>query len=204
MVGAQAKTNLPGAAGAGSDAPKISSLNDADAVWSISSTRDVTIHLELDVEDDVDANLREFVRFTRRGDFKRAEQYYRDNLARHSEHPKVVVEYVRMLLEKGAYGAIHELGIDEVGLAEICRHTIPLCRRRTPHSVEALQLLALVHTARALSDPDLDEAEHAADDVLDFLLDLWMVWEQPPSSHAEVGRKRLGWPRIIANQIATG
>ncbi|KAM7190990.1 hypothetical protein V8F20_009528, partial [Naviculisporaceae sp. PSN 640] len=148
------KTRLPGV-DENAGPPGTLSLNDIDVVWNVSSTKDVTLHLELDVEDDIDTNLGEFIRFTRRGDYKRAEQYYQDNLACHSEQPEVVLEYVRMLVEKGAYKTIRTLGIDEVGLADVCRSPT------APKAVQAVQLLLLLHKARSLSEPDMQATSTA-------------------------------------------
>lgn len=149
-----------------------SSLNDVDVVWNVSSTRDVTLHLELDVEDDIDANLREFVLFTRRGDYKRAEQYYQDNLACHSEQPEVLVEYVRMLVDKGSYKAIRDLGISEFDLENM------LCSPTAPKTSQAVQLLLLLHKARSLSEPNMEYSHNAFIRLREFVRTFRRVKEE--------------------------
>ncbi|KAM7200301.1 hypothetical protein V8F33_004019 [Rhypophila sp. PSN 637] len=168
--GAEDKANATG----------ISSLNDIDAVWNISSSRDVTLHLELDVEDDVDANLEEFSAFARRGDYKRAEKYYQDNLSRHSGQPKVIIEYVRMLVEKGSYKSILDLGIDEDHVADIARSS------RAPHVSEAVQLLLLLHMARIRTDADINATSYAATIASEYLGMLVEDENQYPLNHAQI------------------
>lgn len=74
-----------------------------------STINDITVHLEMDIVDDVESLLEEFSRLKRLGHFKAAEQYFQANLRSFRDFPPVTVEYADMLFEQGAYGRIQGL-----------------------------------------------------------------------------------------------
>ncbi|KFY40283.1 hypothetical protein V494_03583 [Pseudogymnoascus sp. VKM F-4513 (FW-928)] len=75
----------------------------ADVIWSPSSPRDATVHLEIDTEDDIESHLEEFSRTVRLGHFKEAEQHFERHLVDHIDLEPVLLEYMDMLLECGSY-----------------------------------------------------------------------------------------------------
>ncbi|QKX55122.1 uncharacterized protein TRUGW13939_02214 [Talaromyces rugulosus] len=76
---------------------------DVQNVLSPSSTRDTTVHFQMDVQEDVESQLEEFSRLKRLGHFAAAEQYFQNYLAHFLPLRPVVNEYAEMLLEQGAY-----------------------------------------------------------------------------------------------------
>lgn len=72
-------------------------------VLSPSSTRDTTVHFQMDIQEDVESQLEEFSRLKRLGHFAAAEQYFQNYLAHFLPLRPVVNEYAEMLLEQGAY-----------------------------------------------------------------------------------------------------
>jgi hypothetical protein len=79
------------------------------AVLGPSSIHDTTIHLQLDVEEDLETHLEEFSRLKRLGSFKDAEEYFQTNLHEFINVPPVSVEYADMLLTQGAYKRLKAL-----------------------------------------------------------------------------------------------
>ncbi|PHH74136.1 hypothetical protein CDD80_3295 [Ophiocordyceps camponoti-rufipedis] len=65
--------------------------------------QDVTAHLDLPICDDFDAELEEFSRLVRFGDFRAAKEYFEEQLADYRTHPYVFIQYAEMLLEMGDY-----------------------------------------------------------------------------------------------------
>lgn len=73
------------------------------------SNQDTTVHLELEVEEDLESELEEFSRLKRLGHFKAAEQHFQNTLRDYIEAPPLAVEYADMLLQQGAYKRLREL-----------------------------------------------------------------------------------------------
>lgn len=80
-------------------------VEDVDLIWNPASSRDTTIHLELDIEDDLEGHLEEFSRLARLGHFKAAEQQYEQHLIDHIKLEPVLLECMDMLLSRGDYTA---------------------------------------------------------------------------------------------------
>ncbi|OBT53955.1 hypothetical protein VE04_04747 [Pseudogymnoascus sp. 24MN13] len=80
-----------------------SSSDAVNVTWNPSSPRDTTVHLELDVEDDVESRLEEFSRLVRLGHFKEAELHFETHLFDHNDLEPVLLEYSDMLLDRGNY-----------------------------------------------------------------------------------------------------
>lgn len=78
-------------------------LEDADVIWNPSSSRDTTVHLEVDIEDDIEGYLEEFSRLSRLGHFKEAEQRFEQNLIDNIRSEPVLLEYMDMLSNRGDY-----------------------------------------------------------------------------------------------------
>lgn len=71
--------------------------------------QDTTIHLQLDIEHDVEIRLEEFSRLKRLGDFSGAHKYFEENLQEFIHASAVSVELADMLLAQGAYKRLREL-----------------------------------------------------------------------------------------------
>lgn len=82
-----------------------------EIVWDLSRTKDVTLHLELDITEDLDPYLDQFSRFSKTGDYHKAEQFFREHLEDHQDDPYVFVQYAQMLLEMGRYRDINTLKV---------------------------------------------------------------------------------------------
>jgi hypothetical protein len=78
-------------------------IQDFEAVLAPSKTKDVTVHVELSIVEDLDGLLETFCCLKRLGHFLAAEQYFKENLQRYLEVPPVMIEYADMLLEQGNY-----------------------------------------------------------------------------------------------------
>ncbi|KAL4735777.1 hypothetical protein BDV11DRAFT_173504 [Aspergillus similis] len=78
----------------------------AQLVLNPATSKDVTIHFDMDVTDDIGALLEEFSRLKRLGDYRVAARYFDDNLRGYTDIILVTIEYADMLVEQGAY---HEL-----------------------------------------------------------------------------------------------
>ncbi|KAL5000782.1 hypothetical protein BDV10DRAFT_192564 [Aspergillus recurvatus] len=80
-----------------------------ETIWSPSAKNDTTIHLDMEVADDLHGWMEEFSRLKRLGHFYAAEQYFDDNLRVFSDIPPVMIEYADMLVEQGAYRRLRSL-----------------------------------------------------------------------------------------------
>ncbi|KAI1283617.1 hypothetical protein F5Y07DRAFT_350135 [Xylaria sp. FL0933] len=74
-----------------------------DAIWDSAQNRDLTVHLKMDVHEDLTDALEEFHFFERLGDFVSARKHFEEHLADHHHDPYVLVQYCEMLLEQGDY-----------------------------------------------------------------------------------------------------
>ncbi|KAI1743496.1 hypothetical protein F4680DRAFT_444779 [Xylaria scruposa] len=92
-----------------SEREMITSQQRFDAIWEPQS-RDLTVHLKMDVHEDLVDILEEFHCLQRLGDFSSARRYFEDNLRDHIDDPYVLVQYGEMLLEQGDYSGVLKLG----------------------------------------------------------------------------------------------
>lgn len=80
-----------------------------DTIYNSTRSKDVTIHLDFDIFNDLDEELEEFNRLGRLGDFGTAESFFNQHLKAHVTSPWVFVQYAEMLLVKGDYKSFHQL-----------------------------------------------------------------------------------------------
>ncbi|KAK4178608.1 hypothetical protein QBC36DRAFT_324380 [Triangularia setosa] len=73
------------------------------------STKNMSVRLEFDVEEDWDTDLEEFCRFRRLGRFKDAQDYFDQNLERYSTIPYIRVQYAEMLISSGNFKLFRDL-----------------------------------------------------------------------------------------------
>ncbi|KAE8441515.1 hypothetical protein EG329_004903 [Mollisiaceae sp. DMI_Dod_QoI] len=88
---------------------ELSLVKGTQAVLGPSLNRDTTIHLQLDIEEDLESRLEEFSRLKRLGNYSAAEEYFQGNLQKFTDVPPVSVEFADMLLTQGAYKRLKEL-----------------------------------------------------------------------------------------------
>lgn len=82
---------------------------DIDAFYN-ANTSDVTVHIDLDLFQDIEDELEEFSRLSRIGSFAYAESYFDLHLRAHlPNNPSLFVQYADMLFEKGDWKALMSL-----------------------------------------------------------------------------------------------
>jgi hypothetical protein len=89
--------------------PRVYTVDDVNTFFNPSSARDITVHLTLDTEEDIESHLERFSRQKRLGQFKDAEQYFSAHLQNHISLPPVFMDYADMLLRQGSYSRLREL-----------------------------------------------------------------------------------------------
>jgi hypothetical protein len=77
--------------------------------WDLSRANDVTVHLELDIADDLGSDLEEFCRLGRLGNFRKAIRFFEDKFKEQIENPYVILQYASILLEMGDYKNANKL-----------------------------------------------------------------------------------------------
>ncbi|KAI0140371.1 hypothetical protein BJ166DRAFT_117015 [Pestalotiopsis sp. NC0098] len=87
----------------------ISVPSGVDGIWDPEESNDLTVHLDLDIREDLDQELEEFCRLYRIGSFQKARSFFDRNLAEHLEKPHVFMMYAEMLFHQGSYHEICEL-----------------------------------------------------------------------------------------------
>ncbi|KAK3363031.1 hypothetical protein B0T25DRAFT_439336, partial [Lasiosphaeria hispida] len=81
-----------------------------DAVYDPSqAAKDITVRLEMPIEEDFELDLEEFCRLRRLGRFRDAEKQFRKKLDHLSNSPYILVQYAEMLLASGNYKAFSML-----------------------------------------------------------------------------------------------
>lgn len=81
----------------------------ADGVCYAGEAKDVTVHLELGLRDDLTDELEELWRLARLGHFRAAREYFAERLEPYSNHPFVLVEYADILFRQGDFDSLSRL-----------------------------------------------------------------------------------------------
>ncbi|KAI1806232.1 hypothetical protein F4811DRAFT_569355 [Daldinia bambusicola] len=84
---------------------------DVNGFWNPCDT-DLTVHLKLSAQEDIDESLEEFCRMWRMGDFVSAKRFFAENLQDHLDEPDILIEYAEMLLEQGDYNSLSRIMVD--------------------------------------------------------------------------------------------
>ena len=101
-------------------------LNEAAMnTWDPFGNTDTTIHLTLDVEDDLDLALENLSRLSRLGDFTSARALFHETLENHLDKPQVLIRWTETLLRQGDYKSL--LSIDRA-LLRIWELTVPILK----------------------------------------------------------------------------
>ncbi|KAI1274896.1 hypothetical protein F5Y07DRAFT_192557 [Xylaria sp. FL0933] len=80
-------------------------IRDVDGILTPSSG-DLTVHLTMDIEEDLEDRLDEMSRLSRLGDFASARKYFQEHLHHHIDNPYVLVHYADLLLHQGDFKAV--------------------------------------------------------------------------------------------------
>ncbi|KAI1296973.1 hypothetical protein F5Y03DRAFT_410114 [Xylaria venustula] len=70
------------------------------------SSGDLTVHLTLDLEEDLEDRLDEMNRLSRLGEFSLAKKYFQEHLHHHIDNPYVLVQYADLLLHQGEFKGV--------------------------------------------------------------------------------------------------
>lgn len=134
---------------------------DIDAIYNSTSTRDLTVHLDLELSQDIDNELEEFSRLSRIGNFASAESFFDLHLRSHLSNPYLFVQYADMLLEKGDYKAL--VSIDDssvfVGRGEDGPHDYEFEFHQLEMNWKLIRAIALCHSQHEL---------HAVREVIEY------------------------------------
>ncbi|KAJ2905777.1 hypothetical protein MKZ38_004454 [Zalerion maritima] len=84
----------------------------SDGVWISSKPQDMTFHLAIEVHDDLEPDLEEFSRLSRLGRFRSAQEFFQQKLWDQKQNPWVMVQYLRMFLEKGSFSEVGRLAFE--------------------------------------------------------------------------------------------
>ncbi|KAI0195279.1 hypothetical protein EV127DRAFT_477806 [Xylaria flabelliformis] len=130
--------------------PDIRVNREVDGILTPSSG-DLTVHLTMDLEEDLEHHLDEMNRLSRLGHFSSAKEIFNENLQHHIDNPYVLVQYADLLLRQGDLKGVTCLKDDAMYKRE----------GEQPNSEELsillvnwelLQILAKSHTLDALND----------------------------------------------------
>ncbi|KAI1111172.1 hypothetical protein F5Y14DRAFT_426435 [Nemania sp. NC0429] len=75
---------------------------------------DLTVHLAMDLEEDLEQQLDEMNRLSRLGHFLQAREFFSENLQHHIDNPYVVVQYADLLLHQGDFKGVTLLKDDAI------------------------------------------------------------------------------------------
>ncbi|KAI0977522.1 hypothetical protein F4678DRAFT_17728 [Xylaria arbuscula] len=77
-----------------------------DANCNPAQKRDLTVHLKMDIYEDLADNLEKLSCFHRFGDFNSARQFFYEHFEDSTDDPYVLIQYGEMLLEQGDYSCL--------------------------------------------------------------------------------------------------
>ncbi|KAI8626243.1 hypothetical protein F5Y19DRAFT_488534 [Xylariaceae sp. FL1651] len=114
------------------------------------SSGDLTVHLSMDLQEDLEDQLDELTRLSRLGHFSRAEEFIKESLQHHMDNPYVLVQYADLLLQKGDFKGATLLKDDAIYKYEGDKSNSEDLRILRVNW-ELMQLLAKSHTLDTLS-----------------------------------------------------
>ncbi|RYP05470.1 hypothetical protein DL765_009834 [Monosporascus sp. GIB2] len=139
---------------------------DIDVSENVNSDGDIgLLDMEFDIEEDIQAELEDFIFLSRLGLFREARELFKQNLEPHLGFFPVLAEFADMLLEEGAYAELSQLLMNPT---------------KTGFSESECQLLALMKAlSEAYIEQKLSETKEQQDDAkpkLGVALDLAQNW----------------------------
>ncbi|KAB5554771.1 hypothetical protein GE09DRAFT_139705 [Coniochaeta sp. 2T2.1] len=141
----------------------------------------MTIHLELEVEEEIDNKIADVAFLKRMGRFREAHECFRANLADYIQNSvPVMAEYAGILLEQGYFGCIFE-SFDDEAITKSC-----LATPTDELSADQVNIVLVLQLARSYSDPDLRMALDVAQMASEFL-----QTRQPRNSHDRIDSAEL-------------
>ncbi|KAH8878803.1 hypothetical protein GQ53DRAFT_814305 [Thozetella sp. PMI_491] len=87
-------------------------LKHIQTIYSHDSPKDVTVRLELPINEDLDLELEEFARLGRTGDFKAAQDFFQHHLGEQLANPYIFIQYATILFEMGDLKRFTSLNAD--------------------------------------------------------------------------------------------
>ncbi|KAI0449404.1 hypothetical protein F5B21DRAFT_49132 [Xylaria acuta] len=91
--------------GAATPEPEIRINREVDGILTPNSG-DLTVHLTMDLEEDLEHHLDELNRLSRLGHFLSAREIFNENLQHHIDNPYVLVQYADLLLHQGDFKGV--------------------------------------------------------------------------------------------------
>ncbi|KAJ2987439.1 hypothetical protein NUW58_g4504 [Xylaria curta] len=176
-TGKQVRYDYPPGVGRRHDVPNpesgITVSKEVDGILTPSSG-DLTVHLTMDLEEDLENHLDELNRLSRLGRFSLAKEFFNENLQHHIDNPYVLLQYADLLLHQGDFKGVTLLEDDAMYKRDGEQSSSDeLQTLRT--NFELLQILAKAHTLDTLSGvPTVFE------DALNVLIDIAI--DEPISS----------------------
>lgn len=80
-----------------------------DGIWDPGQSSDLTVHLNLDIKEDLDEEIEHFCYLHRIGSFLEARTFFDEHLVAHMDKPYVFVMFAEMLFRQGNYREICDL-----------------------------------------------------------------------------------------------
>ncbi|KAI0160197.1 hypothetical protein GGR57DRAFT_410168 [Xylariaceae sp. FL1272] len=129
--------------------PEIRINRDVDAVLTPDSG-DLTVHLELDLQEDLNDHLDELNRLSRIGHFSHARDFFNKNLEQHMDNPYVLVHYAELLIQQGDFKGATVLK-DDVIYRQMAGSPVTMEQNILRINWELMQILAKSHTLEPLT-----------------------------------------------------
>lgn len=129
--------------------------------------KDITIHLNLDIQEDLSISLETLSRLSRLGDFKNAKTHFDLELKEHLDKPYVFVQWAATLLNQGDYKSIAELDVTSMQHLE----SKAMNDNDTKLFLTYWRLINLTTRLRRLEVDNSDKDWEVLDDVLEDIHD---------------------------------
>lgn len=124
-----------------------------DAVYNSAEAKDVTVHMDIELFNDLDDELEILNRLTRMGNFTLAKEFFDSHLKAHVDDPNVFVQYAEMLLEQGDFKSL--LSLDGSSVFRERGHDDPKDSETGIHRLELnwklIRAIALCYSQHKLS-----------------------------------------------------
>ncbi|KAI1258693.1 hypothetical protein F5Y18DRAFT_339021 [Xylariaceae sp. FL1019] len=145
--------------------PEIRINRDVDGVLTPDSG-DLTVHLDLDLQEDLDDHLDELNRLSRIGHFSHAKDFFNENLQLHIDNPYVLVHYAELLIQQGDFRGVTLLK-DDVIYRHDSESPVTIEQVILRINWELMQILAKSHTLDTLigATTIFDEAADVLTDI---------------------------------------
>jgi len=117
-----------------------------DAIYTPGKSKDITVHVSLDVTHDVDEELEKFSKLRRLGDFKEAQKLFNERLSDRFDDPYFFIQYAQLLLEAGDFRSFSTLRSSHV-FGDLDHNSPQNDQELLLMNWNLLVLLAMLHTS---------------------------------------------------------